>query len=167
MGLRNTNAHDYTTMRCFVSDWFVWFFVKYLQDGFTKLQTHAMTRWCVAFFGLVRLVLCKIFARWVYKIQTHTRTRVGVMMAVASISARNIDEFAEMSECWNLCYAIPKSSFGAAVGNSPLILDESSDHGIGQRYHHLDAISRVIVPKTRQHFRPRYVVLAIVDFSEQ
>jgi hypothetical protein len=27
----------------------------------------------------------------------------------------------------------------AAVGNSPLILDESSDHGLGQRYHHLDA----------------------------
>ncbi len=30
----------------------------------------------------------------------------------------------------------------AAVGNSPLILDESSDHGLGQRYHHLDAIFR-------------------------
>jgi hypothetical protein len=29
----------------------------------------------------------------------------------------------------------------AAVGNSPLILDESSDHGIGQRYPHFDAIS--------------------------
>ncbi len=53
------------------SDWCVWFFVKYWQDGFTKIQTHAMTRWCVAFFGLVRLVLCKILARWVYKIQTH------------------------------------------------------------------------------------------------
>jgi hypothetical protein len=29
--------------------------------------------------------------------------------------------------------------FKSAVGNSPLILDESSDHGLGQRYHHLDA----------------------------
>ncbi len=26
------------------------------------------------------------------------------------------------------------SSFGSAVGNLPLILDESSDHGLGQRY---------------------------------
>jgi hypothetical protein len=31
------------------------------------------------------------------------------------------------------------SPFGSAVGNSPLILDESSDHGLGQRYPHLDA----------------------------
>ncbi len=46
----------------FVSDW------KYLQDGLKKIQTHAMTRRCVAFcFGLVRLYRGKIFARWVYK----------------------------------------------------------------------------------------------------
>ncbi len=47
-------------------------FVKYLQDGFTKIQTHAMTWRCVAFFGWVRLYLCKIFARWVYN-NTNTR----------------------------------------------------------------------------------------------
>ncbi len=46
MGLQNTNARDDTTMRCFFSDWCVWFFVKYLQDGFTKIQTHTMTRRC-------------------------------------------------------------------------------------------------------------------------
>jgi hypothetical protein len=40
MGLQNTNARD--VMRCFVSDWRVWFFVKYWQDGFTEIQTHAM-----------------------------------------------------------------------------------------------------------------------------
>jgi hypothetical protein len=31
------------TMRCLVSDWCVCILVKYLQDGFTKIQTHAMT----------------------------------------------------------------------------------------------------------------------------
>jgi hypothetical protein len=41
---KNTNAHDDTTLRSFVSDLCVWFFVKYLQDGFTKIQAHAMTR---------------------------------------------------------------------------------------------------------------------------
>ena len=33
---QNTNARDDMTRRCFVSDWCVWFFVKYWQDGFTK-----------------------------------------------------------------------------------------------------------------------------------
>ncbi len=50
---RNTNARDdMTTMRCFfLLDGCVCIGVKYLQDGFTKLQTHAMTwrRRCVAF----------------------------------------------------------------------------------------------------------------------
>jgi hypothetical protein len=45
---------------------------------------------------------------------------------------------------------------GAAVGNSPLILDESSDHGLGQRYEDI-WMQLVIVPKTRQRFRPRNV----------
>ncbi len=39
----NTNARSDTTMHCLLSDWCVWYFVKYLQDGFTKIQTHAMT----------------------------------------------------------------------------------------------------------------------------
>ncbi len=70
-----------TTMRCFLfglvafySDSCVCIFVKCLQDGFTKIQTHAMTRRCVAFlFGFVRLYLCKVFARWVYKNYKRTR----------------------------------------------------------------------------------------------
>ena len=37
-----------------------------------KIHTHAMTRWCVAFFGWMRLYLCKIFARCAYK-NTHAR----------------------------------------------------------------------------------------------
>ncbi len=51
---QNTNARDdTTTMRCFVSDWCVCFLVKYLPDGFTKIQTHAMTRRrCVALFRI-------------------------------------------------------------------------------------------------------------------
>ncbi len=45
-------------------------FVNYLQDGFTKYLTMR----CVFFSGLVRLYRGKIFARWVYKIQTHAMT---------------------------------------------------------------------------------------------
>ena len=48
-----------------------------------------------------------------------------------------------------------------AVGNSPLILDEYPT-GLGNVI--ISWINLVIVPKTRQHFRPRNVVLAIVDF---
>ncbi len=51
----------------FVSDWCVCIEVNYLQGGFTKIQTHAMTWRGVAFCGLVRLYRGKIFARWVYK----------------------------------------------------------------------------------------------------
>jgi hypothetical protein len=47
MGLQNTNARDESlvTRRCvaFFLDGCVCIFVKYLQDGFTKIQTHAMT----------------------------------------------------------------------------------------------------------------------------
>ncbi len=69
MGLqkyKRTRWHDDALL---FSDWCVCIGVNYLQDGFTKIQTHAMTWRCVAFvFGLVRLVLGKIlFARWVYK----------------------------------------------------------------------------------------------------
>jgi hypothetical protein len=57
----------------------------------------------------------------------------------------------------------------SAVGNSPLILDESSDHGLGQRYHHLDVpgpgifrdralLFRKIVPLGDQLLARRYVV---------
>ncbi len=63
----NTNARHDMTMRCFVSDGCVCIFVKYLPDGFTKIQTHAMTHddalRCV---GWMRLYRGKIFARWVY-----------------------------------------------------------------------------------------------------
>jgi hypothetical protein len=52
-----------------------------------------------------------------------------------------------------------------AVGNSPLILDESSDHGLGQRYEDIWMQSPgnlpgpgIIVPKTRQSLARRYVV---------
>jgi hypothetical protein len=46
---KDTNARNDTTMRCFV---FRIGFVKYWQDGFTPIQTHATTRRCVAlFFG--------------------------------------------------------------------------------------------------------------------
>jgi hypothetical protein len=64
----NTNARDDTTMRCFFPKQCVCIFVKYLQDGFTIIQTHAMTRRrCVAFlFKAMRLYRGKIFARWVY-----------------------------------------------------------------------------------------------------
>ena len=63
---KNTNARNDATMRCFFVR-IVCIFVKYLQDGFTKIQTRSMTRRCVAFlFGWMRLYLCKIFARWVY-----------------------------------------------------------------------------------------------------
>ncbi len=45
-------------MRCFFSDWCVWFFVKYLQDGFTKYKRTRLhddallffSDWCVWFF---------------------------------------------------------------------------------------------------------------------
>jgi hypothetical protein len=59
---------------------------------------------------------------------------------------------------------------GPAVGNSPLNLDESSDHGLGQRYEDIWMQSSgtgnlpgpgVIVPKTRQRFRPEH---GIPDF---
>ncbi len=66
---KNTNACDDMTFVVRVSsDWCVCIGVKYWQDGFTPIQTHAMTWWwCVAFFfGLVRLYRGKIFARWVY-----------------------------------------------------------------------------------------------------
>jgi hypothetical protein len=54
----------------------------------------------------------------------------------------------------------PKRRFGrattSAVGNSPLILDESSDHGLGKRYEDIwmqssgtGNLPGVIVPKTR------------------
>ncbi len=49
---QNTNARDDTTMRCFVSDWCVCILVNYLQDVFTKMQTHATTRRCVVFFRI-------------------------------------------------------------------------------------------------------------------
>ncbi len=113
-------------MRCFLfQDGCVCIFVKYLQDGFTKIQTHAMSRpwqstespifdapfrsengvscphernkigdsvlWpvtrrrCVAFFpGWMRLYLCKIFARWVYK-NTNARDDI-VWRCVAFVS---------------------------------------------------------------------------------
>jgi hypothetical protein len=80
---KNTNARNVTTMRCHFLRWMrllLCILVKYLQDGFTNIQTHAMSlcrsHWrCVAFcVGLVRLYLGKIFARWVYKIQTHAMT---------------------------------------------------------------------------------------------
>ncbi len=51
-----TNARDDTTMRCFFQDGCVGIEVKYLQDGFTPIQTHAMTRRCVAFFWTVAFV---------------------------------------------------------------------------------------------------------------
>jgi hypothetical protein len=51
-----------------------------------------------------------------------------------------------------------------AVGNSPHFWSESP--GAWQHYHPFDA-NVVIVQKTRQSFRPRHVVLAIVEFSEQ
>ncbi len=54
--------------------------VKYLQDGFTPIQTHAMTLRCVAFFGLVRLYLCNIFARWFY---TNTNARDAMTLRCA------------------------------------------------------------------------------------
>ncbi len=104
---KTTNARSDTMMRCFLSERCVCIFVTYLQDGFTKLQTRAMKRrcvafvvdWCVCIFvtylqdgftkrkrtqwhddallfvGTMRLYLCKLFARWVYKIQTHAITR--------------------------------------------------------------------------------------------
>ncbi len=62
---KDTNARSYTMMRCFLSERCVCIFVKYLQDRFIKLQTHAVTRWCVAFCR--NDALCKLFARWVYK----------------------------------------------------------------------------------------------------
>ncbi len=47
---RRMGADD-MTMRCFFFvDWCVCIGVKYLQDGFTTIQTHAMTRRCVALF---------------------------------------------------------------------------------------------------------------------
>ncbi len=50
--------------------------VLWLQRWVYEIQTHAMTRRCVAFFvGLRRLYLCKLFAKMVYKIQTHAMTR--------------------------------------------------------------------------------------------
>jgi hypothetical protein len=68
---KDTNTRDdMTTMRCFLCrDRCVCIGVKYLQYGFTPIQTHAMTwRRCVAFFfGMMRLYRGKIFARWVYK----------------------------------------------------------------------------------------------------
>ncbi len=60
-------------------------------------------------------------------------------------------------QCW---FGLPKSSFGAAVGNSPLL--ERISYGLGQRYHYFDEIS-LLFETTRQHFRPRYVVLAIAE----
>jgi hypothetical protein len=50
--------------------------------------------------------------------------------------------------------------FSSGVGNSSLFLDESSDHGLGQRYEDILRQSPGnlgIVPKTRQRFRPRNV----------
>ncbi len=69
---KNKRAQWHDDALLFVSDWCVCFFVKYWQDGFTKIQTQAMTWRCVAFcFGLVRLYLCKILARWVYNDTVH------------------------------------------------------------------------------------------------
>ncbi len=57
-------------------------------------------------------------------------------------------------------------NFGSkpVVGNSPLNLDESSDHGLGQRYEDIlmqssgtGNLPGGIDPKTRQRFRPRNV----------
>ncbi len=68
-----TNARDdMTTMRCFFLDGCVCILVKYLQDGCTKIQTHAMTWRCVAVFtGWMRLYRGKIFAG----LQKYQRTR--------------------------------------------------------------------------------------------
>ncbi len=44
----NTNARNEMTMRCLLSERCVCIFVVYLQDGFTTIQTHAMTWRCVA-----------------------------------------------------------------------------------------------------------------------
>ncbi len=69
--------------------------VKYLQDGFTKLQKHAMTwRRCVAvFYGWLRLYRGKIFARWVYK-TTNARDDMTTMRCFfwtdAFVSFKNI-----------------------------------------------------------------------------
>jgi hypothetical protein len=84
---KNTNARKDTTMRfLFWSERCVCILVNYLQDGFTKIQTHAMTRRCVAFLvGTMRLYLGKLFARWVYK---NTNARKDTTMRFLFLSER-------------------------------------------------------------------------------
>jgi hypothetical protein len=43
-GISGSARNDMTMMHCFFPDWCVCIGVKYLQDGFTKIQTHAMQR---------------------------------------------------------------------------------------------------------------------------
>jgi hypothetical protein len=74
---KHTNARNDTTMRCLFSDGCVCIEVTYLQDGFTKIQTHEMTRRCVAFFfsdGCVCIFVTYLQDGFT-NIQTHAMTR--------------------------------------------------------------------------------------------
>jgi hypothetical protein len=95
----NTNARNESpvTRLCVAlfSDGCVCILVKYLQDGFTIIQTHAMTSSDDAFLFFsdgrrwTRLYLCKIFARWVYN-NTNARndTEHGIPDFISFIRAR-------------------------------------------------------------------------------
>ncbi len=71
-GYKNTNARNDMTMRCLFSERCVCIFVVYLQDGVTKIQTHAMTWRCVALFSdWCVCILIKYLQDGFTKIQTH------------------------------------------------------------------------------------------------
>jgi hypothetical protein len=67
------------------------FIFQNLRSGSIKMGLHKYkrTQWhddsFPFFVGLMRLYLCKLFARWVYKIQTHAMTRRCVAFVVGTM----------------------------------------------------------------------------------
>jgi hypothetical protein len=66
-----TRIETITAMRCYIGCDAL-YFVKYWQDGLTKLPLIPLQR-CVALSSLM-LVFCKILARWAYKVAIETIT---------------------------------------------------------------------------------------------